>query len=135
MVVKWRRINGRNVQINVDESKIKERLDADKKDSISIKNSLMRNTDKNMTHQERVDWRNHPDRKKERDAQDEHRRRERDAYQNSLGYGSGSAGRVDMHMAQGLSEDDATIQAFEDNGINTSKLRSYMNKPEHERSV
>ncbi len=128
MVVKWRRINGKNVQINVDESKIKERLDADKKDAESTKKHLLSNNEINMTHQERVDWRNHPDRKKERDAQDEHRRRERDAYQNSLGYGNGVAGRVDMHMAHGdISEDSAYQMAMEDNGYHYSpKKKRYI---------
>ena len=135
MVLRWRRINGRNVQVNVDEDKIKEKLKQDSINSESYKKQLLSNTEKKLTHQEMNDYRAHPDRIKERQQQDEDRRRERDQHQNSLGFGSGSAGRADLYMSQGLSEDDAILEAFHDNNIDTSEIRRQMAKPEHERRI
>jgi hypothetical protein len=124
MVVKWRRINGKNVQINVpdDNSTLKERLAKMKgTDGESFKKHIMNSTEKNLSHQERVNYNSHPDRKKERDEEYERQYRQRNEYQNSQGFGNGVAGRVDMRMAGGdISEDSAYQMAMEDNGYHYS---------------
>ena len=123
MVLKWRRINGRNVQINVDEDKIKEKLKQDSINSESYKKQLLSNTKKKLTHQEMNDYRAHPDRIKER--QQENQR---------SNYG-GLAGRTEYYMNQGANEDDAFQEAMNDLGITNSNWNRLRNKPEHERRI
>ena len=123
MVLKWRRINGRNVQVNVDEDKIKEKLKQDSINSESYKKQLLSNTDKKLTHQEMNNYRAHPDRIKERQQE-----KQRSSY-------GGLAGRTEYYMNQGVSEDDAFQEAMNDLGITNSNWNRLRNKPEHERRI
>ena len=123
MVLKWRRINGRNVQVNVDEDKIKEKLKQDSINSESYKKQLLSNTKKKLTHQEMNDYRAHPDRIKERQQE-----KQRSSY-------GGLAGRTEYYMNQGANEDDAFQEAMNDLGITNSNWNRLRNKPEHERRI
>ena len=102
---------------------MKERMAILNGDVDENKKRILSNTDVKMTHQEKVNYNSHPDRKREREQQDENRRAEM----------GGLAGRTEHYIEQGVGEDDAFDQAMSDLGIKNPQWQRLRNKPENER--